>query len=100
MWGFRPRFSWMTRTVGSDCGCIMLAQPQSLRRALNNLVQNAVRYARGAEIEAVLESDRLAITVADRGPGIREDQLETVMEPFVRLESSRSRETGGGGLGL
>lgn len=87
-------------TVGSDCGCIMLAQPQSLKRALNNLVQNAVRYAGGAEIEAVLDSDRLAITVADRGPGIREDQLETVMEPFVRLESSRSRETGGVGLGL
>ena len=86
--------------IASGCGCIIFARPRSLTRALNNLVQNAVRYAGAAEIQPVFDGDRLTIAVRDAGPGIPEHQLEAVLEPFVRLDSSRSRDTGGVGLGL
>jgi signal transduction histidine kinase len=72
----------------------------ALKRALANLLDNAAKY--GEDIEIVIEDDaaRLAITVRDRGPGIPADRLEQVFEPFYRLETSRSRDTGGVGLGL
>jgi len=71
-----------------------------LRRALRNLVENALRYGRCARIR--IEADRAGVRVVieDEGPGIPEAMLEKVFEPFVRLEESRSRETGGSGLGL
>ena len=71
-------------------------RPASIRRALGNLLDNAIRYGGAAEI--VLEGTD--IMVRDRGPGIPEDRLEYVFEPFARLEESRSTETGGTGLGL
>lgn len=75
-------------------------RPAALTRALRNLIDNAVRYGGLAEI-ALTQQDGLAvITIADKGPGLPEDQLEHVFDPFVRLEGSRSRETGGAGLGL
>ncbi|MBF0621889.1 MAG: HAMP domain-containing protein [Magnetococcales bacterium] len=75
--------------------------PQSLKRALTNLVENAVRYGGNAELDANIKADTsLEIHVRDRGPGISEADLSRVLEPFVRLESSRNRHTGGTGLGL
>lgn len=74
-------------------------QPVALRRAVSNLVGNALRYAGSAQV-TVLTLDGLRVLVDDHGPGIPTDQLEAVFEPFVRLETSRSRETGGSGLGL
>ena len=87
------------RTSGGD-GVAITARPFSLRRAISNLVQNAVDYAGAAELLAVREDEALKIVVRDHGPGIPQSELEGVLEPFVRLESSRSRETGGTGLGL
>jgi signal transduction histidine kinase len=77
-----------------------ICRPVSLKRALNNLIDNALKY--GGSIEATLTSTpgSAIIHIDDRGPGIPDDQLETVLTPFFRLESSRSRETGGTGLGL
>ncbi|MGG7646383.1 ATP-binding protein [Rhodovulum sp. YNF3179] len=75
-------------------------RPGSFRRALRNVIENAVRYGGGAEIAVRPGDGDVAITVHDRGPGIPEDDLDNVFEPFVRLETSRSRETGGVGLGL
>ena len=72
----------------------------ALRRALGNLVENAVRYAGAARIRLEARKEGPRIVVEDRGPGIPEDRLEEVFKPFVRLEESRSRETGGSGLGL
>ncbi len=72
----------------------------ALKRALTNLVQNAVRYAGSAIIEATSNADGVRIVVRDEGPGISEDQLEAVFEPFHRIEESRGRATGGHGLGL
>lgn len=75
-------------------------RPTALKRALRNLVDNALRYAGAAEITVDLAASKPRIAVEDRGPGIPESELERVFEPFARLESSRSRDTGGAGLGL
>ena len=75
-------------------------RPQGLNRALRNLIDNAVRYGGVAKVTLKQEPGMAFITIADKGPGLPEDQLEAVFEPFVRLEGSRSRETGGVGLGL
>ena len=72
----------------------------ALRRAASNLIGNAVAYGGGAEVELVAGAGTLTITVEDNGPGIPESELERVLEPFCRLEGSRSRRTGGVGLGL
>lgn len=75
-----------------------------LRRALANLVENAVRYGRGAHLvvtqEGASAARMLAVTVSDDGPGVPADALAKLTEPFYRVENSRSRETGGAGLGL
>lgn len=74
--------------------------PLSLQRALLNLLENAVRYAGGAQVQIEDSAQALRIRVLDRGPGIPPEQLERVTEPFYRLEQSRNRSTGGYGLGL
>jgi len=75
-------------------------RPNEIRRAARNLVENAVRYGSRARVGMRLEGARIAIVVDDDGPGLSKDQFERVFDPFVRLEKSRSRETGGLGLGL
>lgn len=82
------------------CRCDLNAKPQALRRAVANLVDNAIKYAGSAELSAGMRPDGLVIYVRDRGPGLPENRLDDVLEPFVRIEDSRSRETGGAGLGL
>lgn len=75
-------------------------QPVALRRALINLVDNALKYGGRAEVRVAVEADLIHIDVNDPGPGIPEDMLARVFEPFVRVEESRNSETGGTGLGL
>lgn len=78
------------------------APPRALRRAIGNLLDNALRHAGGAAIELVAEAAAGAtrIGVLDRGPGIPADHLAAVFEPFHRVDSARSPATGGAGLGL
>jgi signal transduction histidine kinase len=76
------------------------ARPLALKRCLANLIENAVKYGTRAEVRLEDDGRELRITVADDGPGIPEAELERVFEPFYRIEGSRSRETGGVGLGL
>ena len=71
-----------------------------LRRALNNLVDNAVLYGGNATVRVEESPDALVLRVLDDGPGMPEAELERAFEPFYRLEMSRSRTTGGTGLGL
>lgn len=75
-------------------------RPLGLKRMVNNLLGNALRYADGAEVELLATSDSVVLSVRDTGPGIPEAMLARVFDPFVRVEGSRSRETGGVGLGL
>lgn len=76
------------------------ADPAALRRALANLIANAVKFGDAARVKALAEDGRATIVIEDDGPGLAESELEAVFEPFHRAERSRSRETGGAGLGL
>lgn len=76
------------------------ARPVALRRCLENLIGNALKYGGQARVSCTREGGRAVILVRDAGPGIPEDELDKVFEPFYRLEGSRSRDTGGTGLGL
>lgn len=78
----------------------VLSDPAALRRALDNLIGNAVKYAGGARVKAFAADGAAVVTVEDDGPGLPDDELEPVFEPFHRGERSRNRETGGAGLGL
>ena len=75
-------------------------RPLALRRCLTNLIDNALRYGKRATIKAEESADRIIVRILDEGPGIPEEEFEHAFEPFFRGESSRSRETGGTGLGL
>ena len=93
-------------------GYIVLARPQALRRCLTNLIDNAVKYGHYAEVS--LEDSQLQnqshqnlhiarmvhVLIRDGGPGIPEDYQQQVFEPFFRMETSRSRDSGGTGLGM
>ena len=72
----------------------------AIERLIQNLIDNAIKYAGAAELLVSRDADRARITVADRGPGIPEAELDRMFEPFERHEPSRSRSTGGLGLGL
>jgi signal transduction histidine kinase len=75
-------------------------RPVALRRALGNLIENAVRYGNRARVTLERGGDHIRILIDDDGPGLPSDKLTEVFEPFVRIEQSRSEETGGIGLGL
>jgi signal transduction histidine kinase len=79
---------------------IFNGQPLGLKRMLTNLVDNAVKYGERARVDLRDEGAQIVVTVEDDGPGIPPDQRDRVFAPFARLEGSRSRETGGMGLGL
>ncbi|AXC50694.1 HAMP domain-containing protein [Paracoccus suum] len=76
-------------------------RPDALRRAVGNLIGNAVRYGSRAEVDAALLPRSLRISVEDDGPGIPADQRDEAQRPFTRLDPSRNQDRGGGvGLGL
>ena len=82
-------------------GTSLTTRPQALRRIVGNLVDNALKFGGTAEINiAEVRDGQTTVSVFDRGPGIPDESLEAVFEPFTRLESSRNRQTGGTGLGL
>ena len=77
------------------------AQPQALLRCVNNLIDNALKYGQYANVTVHNELNQTAvIRIRDGGPGMPEQELEKVFTPFYRIETSRSRESGGTGLGL
>lgn len=95
-----------TADLGKDC-CYSgpdhvetMAHPVSLKRALRNVIDNALKYGQRARVALSVDSEHIKITVDDDGPGIPIDQLEDVFAPFRRLDPSRSHETPGVGLGL
>ncbi|MGE4452219.1 ATP-binding protein [Castellaniella sp.] len=82
------------------CGAVLMLRPLSTHRLFMNLIDNALKYGHQARIRAQPDASSITVTVRDAGPGLPDDALERVFEPFVRLETSRSRQTGGAGLGL
>jgi len=75
-------------------------RPALMRRAIRNLIENAVKYGESATVRIEPEPSRVRIVISDNGPGIPSNRLTDVFDPFTRLETSRNRETGGIGLGL
>ena len=100
--GIVAEFTAQGATVALEPGedIVWSLRPDLLTRAIRNLIDNAVRYAGGANLGLTTDGRGLTIRVSDDGPGLPGDQLEHVLRPFTRLDQSRNRGTGGAGLGL
>jgi len=79
---------------------LVLGNARGVRRLVGNVLDNAIKYGGTARVELSARGRWLLVVVDDSGPGIPADQREAVLEPFVRLDPSRNRATGGAGLGL
>lgn len=79
---------------------IVQCRTTAIKRALRNLIENAVRYGGVARLSIEGRAGAILVHVDDDGPGLATDRIEEMFQPFTRLEASRSRETGGVGLGL
>jgi two-component system sensor histidine kinase CpxA len=91
-----------TEITGMGAGS-MSARPELLRRAVENVLRNAVRFtAEGTNVECSLSRNgtEVEIAVRDHGPGVPEEALSDIFRPFFRVESARDRNTGGAGIGL
>jgi len=84
----------------SDHKCRATVRPVLLRRALRNLLGNALQYGQRATVDVDCGSEKATIRIEDQGPGVADDKLNSLFEPFARGELSRNRATGGSGLGL
>lgn len=87
-------------TCEGKAAAALLARPVALRRCLTNLIDNACKYGGNAQVSVARDGSSVVVRLRDSGPGIPEQELGKVFEPFYRVESSRSRDTGGTGLGL
>jgi two-component system sensor histidine kinase CpxA len=92
-------------SLDADCECVIEGRRELLYRAIENVVRNAVRYtAPGTQVDIRLRNDpqgRMAVVeVSDRGPGIPESELDSIFRPFYRVDTARSAQTGGVGVGL
>ncbi|QGW84139.1 ATP-binding protein [Variovorax paradoxus] len=81
-------------------GAPIVSRPNALRRILMNLIDNALKFGTDVRVQVHAEGGKLVVAVLDNGPGIPPEELEAVLKPFYRVESSRNRSTGGTGLGL
>jgi signal transduction histidine kinase len=86
--------------VAGRTSMALMGRPLALRRCLVNLIDNAVKYGHQASIHVERIAGAARVTIRDKGPGIAPGELARVFEPFYRVETSRSRESGGTGLGL
>lgn len=87
-------------TLSGHAGMALLGRPLDLRRCLVNLIDNAVKYGHAARVSVDRINGAARIRIVDDGPGIPQAELARVFDPFYRVETSRSRESGGTGLGL
>jgi signal transduction histidine kinase len=101
-------FEGQARAVGiewesPELPCLVFGQPELLASAIENVVRNALRYTRdGSSLELALHHDgqTATVSVADHGPGVPENDLVRIFEPFYRVASARGRDSGGDGIGL
>ena len=87
-------------TFAQGCEAVLPLRPLAARRLFSNLIDNALKYGGSAAVTAERTGADIVVRVRDRGPGLPPDMMERVFEPFVRVEDSRSRQSGGVGLGL
>ncbi|WP_293700844.1 MULTISPECIES: sensor histidine kinase [unclassified Sphingopyxis] len=87
-------------SVAAAVDAAVMARPLLLRRALRNLIDNAAAYGQRARLSVERGQGEVRIIVSDDGPGLTDEQIRTLVEPFARGEQSRNRATGGSGLGL
>jgi signal transduction histidine kinase len=87
-------------TFAASPRAVLAVQPNLLRRALRNLIDNAVAHGGGASVAVEERAGEIELRVEDEGPGIPAERLAEVLEPFLRLDESRGRAGGGSGLGL
>jgi two-component system, OmpR family, osmolarity sensor histidine kinase EnvZ len=81
-------------------GLTVAGERAALARVVGNLIDNALKYGREADVRVVAGASAVEIMVDDDGPGVPADERERIFEPFLRLDPSRNRERGGAGLGL
>lgn len=86
--------------TGLNVPTVFPGRPLALKRAFGNLIDNAIKYGRCAEVSLTETAEAIRIQIADKGPGIPEERMDEMFQPFVRLEPSRNQQTGGFGLGL
>jgi two-component system, OmpR family, sensor histidine kinase CpxA len=91
----------------AGCSCTVRGNPELIYRAIENVIRNAIRYTKdGSVVEVDLSCDAYmgqptaVLRVSDRGPGIPEDELKNIFQPFYRVDDARQRNTGGFGVGL
>jgi len=84
----------------AGCGAVLPLRALATRRMFANLIDNAVKHGGSAEVTATRTAEGVSVIVRDHGPGLPDEMLERAFAPFMRMEGSRSRETGGTGLGL
>lgn len=87
-------------TLKGRANMTLMGRPLALRRCFGNVIDNAVKYGRRATVTIERQGGKAIVRIRDEGPGIPEGELACVFEPFYRVEGSRSRESGGTGLGL
>jgi signal transduction histidine kinase len=87
-------------SIDGDTRRPIKAYPQSLKRCISNLLENAVKFGSEARVSVEDSGQMLVIRISDDGPGVPEAEMGRVFEPFYRVEASRNRATGGTGLGL
>ena len=87
-------------TIADTERTIASIRSNGMRRAVRNLIENAIEYGGSAHVSVTRSDHQIRVSVADNGPGIAQDRMAEMMEPFTRLDPSRNRETGGAGLGL
>ena len=87
-------------TLHNELNVTLNCRPKALKRVIQNIIDNAIQYGNKAEISLSDQPKTIQMVIEDEGPGIPEEEHETVFRPFTRLDPSRNVETGGAGLGL
>ncbi len=92
--GLPVRYQYTGNSINLTC------RPTEIRRCLLNIIDNAIKYADGAQLSTSTDQHWVQIVIQDKGKGIPDSQLQSVLQPFYRLDQSRNHDTGGIGLGL